>query len=81
VSGLYYRAGPRIKQDVNQNAPEELPHEDQPLAPNVETSEHGGKDHHLRKEKSGGRVGDFNVRTMHAEEPAKLHQEKRVSHF
>jgi hypothetical protein len=71
---------PEIKRDVNQNTPEELSHKDQSPAPNVEASEHGGKHHHPTKAKSGGHVGDLDVRIKRAvEELAKLHREKRVS--
>jgi hypothetical protein len=71
---------PEIERDVNLNTQEELSHEDQFLAPNVETSEHGGKDHRPTKAKSGEHVGDFDVRIKRAEEElAKLRRERRVS--
>ena len=69
-----------IEREVNLNTPEELLHEDQSLAPNVEASEHGGKDHRPTKAKSDGNVGDFDVHIKRTEEElAELRQEKRVS--
>jgi hypothetical protein len=71
-----------IMLDVNEDTPEELSHEDQSPAPNVEASRHGGKHHHPTEAKSGGHVGDIDIRMKRAaEELAKLHQEKRVSSF
>jgi hypothetical protein len=71
---------PEIKRDINQNTPEELLHEDQSPAFNVEASEHGGKEHHPTKANSGGHVGYLDVRIKRAEEElTKLRQEKRVS--
>jgi len=69
-----------IEREVNLNTPEEVLHEDQSLAPNVEASEHGGKDHRPTKAKSDGNVGDFDVHIKRTEEElAELRQEKRVS--
>lgn len=73
---------PEIKRDLCQNTPEELSHEGQSWVPNIEASEHGGKDHHPAKAnaKSGRNVGDLDVRIKRAEEElAKLRQEERVS--
>jgi hypothetical protein len=64
---------PEIERDVNQDTLEELLHEDQSPATNVESPE-------PTKVKSGEHVGDLDVRTKRAEEGlAGLHQEKRVS--
>ena len=69
-----------IEREVNLNIPEELLHEDQLLAPNVEASKHSEKDHRPTKAKSDGNVGDFDVNVKCAEEElAELRQEKRVS--
>jgi hypothetical protein len=71
---------PEIEREVNLNIPEELPHEDQSSAPNVEASEHGGKDYRPTKVKSDGNVGDFDVHIKRSEEElAEPRQEKRVS--
>jgi hypothetical protein len=59
---------PEINRDVNQDTPEELSHEDQLPAPNVEASGHGGKNHHPTKAKSDRHVGDLDVRIKRAEE-------------
>jgi len=70
---------PEINWDVNQDTPEELSHEDQPPAPNVEASGYGGKDRHPAKAKSDRHVDDLDVRIKRAEEElGKLRQGKRV---
>jgi hypothetical protein len=71
---------PEIEREVNLNIPEELPHEDQSLAPNVEASEHGRKDYRPTKVKSDGNVSDFDVHIKRSEEElAEPRREKRVS--
>jgi hypothetical protein len=70
---------PEIERDVNQDTLEELSHEDQSPATNVESPDHSGKHHHPTKAKSGEHVGDLDIRIKRAEEFTELRQEKRAS--